>query len=67
MASEKRTSANALDHSHHLSDFARRYGLSPLKGLQKYFENKNLISFSGGPSVFPRLSHANISPPCRHP
>ena len=45
MSCEKRR--NAIDHSHHLSDLARRYGLSPLKGLQKYFNN-DLILFAGG-------------------
>jgi aromatic amino acid aminotransferase I len=55
MSSEKRTSTKALDHSHHISDYARRYALSPLKALQKYFD-KDLISFSGGTCVFPRRS-----------
>jgi aromatic amino acid aminotransferase I len=44
---EKKKRANAVDHSHHLSDLARRYGLSPLKGLQKYF-GKDVIPFAGG-------------------
>lgn len=53
---------NALDHSHHLSDLARRYGLSPLKGLQKYFD-KDLIPFAGGALIIP-LSSAIVT---RHP
>ncbi|KAI0278621.1 pyridoxal phosphate-dependent transferase [Russula aff. rugulosa BPL654] len=56
MSCEKRT--NAIDHSHHLSDLARRYGVSPLKGLQKYFSD-DLIPFAGGlpsPEYFPFTS-----------
>ena len=48
MSCEKRT--NAIDHSHHLSDLARRYGVSPLKGLQKYFSD-DLIPFAGGAHI----------------
>jgi hypothetical protein len=49
MSLEKR--ANAIDHSHHLSDLARRYDLSPLKGLQKYY-GKDLIPFAGGALIY---------------
>ncbi|KAI0299111.1 PLP-dependent transferase [Multifurca ochricompacta] len=56
---------NALDHSHHVSDFARRYAVSPLKGLQKYY-GRDLISFAGGlpsPEYFPFTSiSADILP-----
>ncbi|KAI9464294.1 PLP-dependent transferase [Russula earlei] len=54
MSSEKK----AVDHSHHLSDLARRHALSPLKGLQKYY-GKDLIPFAGGlpsPEYFPFTS-----------
>jgi len=57
MSSEKRTH-NALDHSHHLSDHARRYAPSPLKSLQKYY-GPSTISFAGGlpsPEYFPFTS-----------
>ncbi len=48
MSSEEQRT-KAVDLSHHFCDYARRYGFSPLKDLQKYFEkNKNIISFSGG-------------------
>jgi hypothetical protein len=49
MSWEKR-GTKALDHSHHISDYARRYIPSPLKGLQKYFDD-DLIPFAGGASV----------------
>lgn len=64
MPCEKRT--NAIDHSHHLSDLARRYGLSPLKGLQKYY-NDGLIPFAGGALIIRhcvQLSH-DTTPPRR--
>jgi hypothetical protein len=60
MSSEKRPRSVALDHSHHLSVVARRYDLSPLKGLQKYF-SKDLIPFAGGPFVFVLLSHDRLT------
>jgi hypothetical protein len=44
MSSEKRT--KAVDLSHHVSDYARRYAPSPLKGLQKHHGTK--IVLSGG-------------------
>ena len=44
MSSEKRT--KAVDLYHHISDYARRYAPSPLKGLQKHHDNK--IVLSGG-------------------
>jgi hypothetical protein len=44
MSSEKRT--EAVDLSHHVSDYARRYAPSPLKGLQKHHGTK--IVLSGG-------------------
>lgn len=50
MSLEKR--ANAIDHSHHLSDYARRYNPSYLKGLQKYYRN-DLIPFAGGAPIYP--------------
>lgn len=50
MSWEKRT--NAIDHSHHLSDYARRYNPSYLKGLQKYY-GKDLIPFAGGALIYP--------------
>ncbi|KAI9432476.1 pyridoxal phosphate-dependent transferase [Lactarius indigo] len=63
MSSEKRT--KAVDLSHHVSDFARRYAPSPLKGLQKYF-SKDTIPLAGGlpsPNYFPFTSvSANILP-----
>ncbi|KAH9174517.1 pyridoxal phosphate-dependent transferase [Lactarius sanguifluus] len=63
MSSEKRP--KAVDLSHHLSDFARRYTLSPLKGLQKYY-GKDTIALAGGlpsPDYFPFTSvSANILP-----
>ncbi|KAI0310919.1 PLP-dependent transferase [Amylostereum chailletii] len=46
MHSEKQHAA--LDHSHHLSDYARRFRLSPLKGLQKYYGRDDMIAFAGG-------------------
>jgi hypothetical protein len=53
----------ALDHSHHISDYARRYALSPLKALQKYSED-DLTCFSGGVSVsLPHLSLSDIHIP----
>ncbi|KAH9055318.1 PLP-dependent transferase, partial [Lactarius vividus] len=55
----------AVDLSHHVSDFARRYVLSPLKGLQKY-RGKDTIVLSGGlpsPDYFPFTSlSADILP-----
>ncbi|KAI0265959.1 PLP-dependent transferase [Gloeopeniophorella convolvens] len=36
-----------VDLSHHISAYARRYSLSPLKGLQKY-RDKDIIQFAGG-------------------
>jgi hypothetical protein len=63
MSSEKR-GTKTLDHSHHISDYARRYILSPLKQLQKYSE-EDLICFSGGtprPSL-PSLWHEVIHIP----
>ncbi|KAH8989735.1 PLP-dependent transferase [Lactarius akahatsu] len=63
MSSEKRP--KAIDLSHHVSDFARRYALSPLKGLQKYY-GKDTIGLAGGlpsPDYFPFTSvSANILP-----
>ncbi|KAH9012429.1 PLP-dependent transferase [Lactarius pseudohatsudake] len=63
MSSEKRP--KAVDLSHHVSDFARRYALSPLKGLQKYY-GKDTIGLAGGlpsPDYFPFTSlSANILP-----
>ncbi|KAH9009850.1 pyridoxal phosphate-dependent transferase [Lactarius deliciosus] len=63
MSSEKRP--KAIDLSHHISDFARRYALSPLKGLQKYY-GRDLIALAGGlpsPDYFPFTSvSANILP-----
>ncbi|KAH9022373.1 PLP-dependent transferase [Lactarius deliciosus] len=63
MSSEKRP--KAIDLSHHISDFARRYALSPLKGLQKYY-GKDTIGLAGGlpsPDYFPFTSvSANILP-----
>ena len=62
MSWEKR--ANAIDHSHHLSDYARRYALSPLKGLQKYY-GKDLIPFGGGAFIYQMpacFSFYSISP-----
>ncbi|KAI9453469.1 PLP-dependent transferase [Lactarius psammicola] len=49
MSSEKR--AKAVDLSHHVSDFARRYAPSPLKGLQKYY-GKSEIILAGGELSF---------------
>ena len=49
MSSEKRT--KAVDLSHHISDYARRYVPSPLKGLQKHFR-EDLITFAGGELSF---------------
>jgi aromatic amino acid aminotransferase I / 2-aminoadipate transaminase len=37
----------AIDLSHHISHFARRYEISPLKGIQKRF-GKDLIPLAGG-------------------
>ena len=51
MSTEKR-GTKALDHSHHISGYARRYVPSPLKQLQKYSED-DLICLSGGASVSP--------------
>jgi len=65
MSSEKR-GTKAMDHSHHISDYARRYALSPLKGLQKYF-NDDMIPFAGGASVSPVTLTRGISPLCRRP
>lgn len=63
MSSEKRP--KAIDLSHHVSDFARRYAVSPLKGLQKYY-GRDLIALAGGlpsPDYFPFTSvSANILP-----
>ena len=36
----------AVDLSHHISDYARRYAPSPLKGLQKHHDNKIVLSGS---------------------
>ncbi|CCL98270.1 uncharacterized protein FIBRA_00264 [Fibroporia radiculosa] len=54
MASEKRQ--KAIDLSHHLSDLSRARGVSPLKGLAKYFGRPGVISLAGGlpnPAYFP--------------
>ncbi|KAH9023085.1 PLP-dependent transferase [Lactarius pseudohatsudake] len=63
MSSEKRP--KAIDLSHHVSDFARRYAVSPLKGLQKYY-GRDLIALAGGlpsPDYFPFTSvSASILP-----
>ncbi|KAI0247958.1 PLP-dependent transferase [Lactifluus subvellereus] len=56
MSSEQRN--KAIDLSHHISDFARRYAPSPLKSLHKYF-GKDLILLSSGlpsPDYFPFTS-----------
>ncbi|KAG6817459.1 hypothetical protein H0H87_008627 [Tephrocybe sp. NHM501043] len=47
---------DAVDLLHHLSDVARARGISPLKGLQKYFGKPGIISLAGGlphPDYFP--------------
>lgn len=62
MSWEKR--ANAIDHSHHLSDYACRYALSPLKGLQKYY-GKDLIPFAGGALSIKCLRALLSLTPCR--
>lgn len=38
----------AIDLSHHLSDVSRAREQSPLKGLQRFLGNPNLISLAGG-------------------
>ena len=40
--------SKAIDLSHHLSDVSRARGLSPLKGLARYFDRPGLISLAGG-------------------
>lgn len=47
---------DAIDLSHHLSQSSRKRGVSPLKGLQKYYGKPGLISLAGGlpsPEYFP--------------
>ncbi|KAF8897502.1 pyridoxal phosphate-dependent transferase [Infundibulicybe gibba] len=47
---------DAIDLSHHLSTLSRARGLSPLKGLQRYFGKPGIISLAGGlpsPDYFP--------------
>ncbi|TFY79839.1 hypothetical protein EWM64_g4169 [Hericium alpestre] len=54
MSLEKRP--KSIDLAHHLSEVARKRNVSPLKGLQKYFNNDDLISLAGGmptPAYFP--------------
>ncbi|KAH9012428.1 PLP-dependent transferase [Lactarius pseudohatsudake] len=64
MSSEKRP--KAIDLSHHVSDFARRYALSPLKDLEKYYGGDLIALLAGGlpsPDYFPFTSlSANILP-----
>ncbi|KIK93495.1 hypothetical protein PAXRUDRAFT_144943 [Paxillus rubicundulus Ve08.2h10] len=45
-----------VDLSHHLSELSKARGISPLKGLQKYFGRPGLITLAGGfpsPAYFP--------------
>ncbi|KAI0041417.1 PLP-dependent transferase [Auriscalpium vulgare] len=49
MASEKQ--AKAIDVSHHLSDYANNFQVSPLKGLQKYMERSDMLPLAGGTSL----------------
>lgn len=47
---------DAIDLSHHLSEVSKNRGLSPLKGLQKYFGKPGMLSLAGGtpsPVYFP--------------
>jgi aromatic amino acid aminotransferase I / 2-aminoadipate transaminase len=46
MATKKRQ--EAIDLSHHFSEVSKARATSPLKGLQKYLNNPNLISLAGG-------------------
>ncbi len=59
MSSEKL--AKAVDLSHHVSDYARGYAPSPLKGLQKYY-GKDQIALAGGElSFIPSDKHEHRS------
>ena len=49
MSSEKRT--QAVDLSHHVSDYARRYAPSPLKDLQRYYGEAEIALAGGGLSL----------------
>ncbi|KDR83779.1 hypothetical protein GALMADRAFT_110657 [Galerina marginata CBS 339.88] len=59
MANEKGTVSSkpdAIDLSHHLSVLARNRGISPLKGLHKYFGQPGILNLAGGlpsPDYFP--------------
>lgn len=56
MSSEKRSTSNAIDLSHHLSDLAKNRTESPLKGMWKYMGKPGLIVMAGGtphPNYFP--------------
>jgi hypothetical protein len=67
LASEKFASSQgeAVDLSHHLSRVARERMLSPLKGLQKYFDKPGVISLAGGWIYFVplRITRLTISLP----
>ena len=59
MPSEKRT--GAVDLSHHVSDYCRRYAPSPLKDLQKYYDKVEISLAGGGLSLFPSCTHERRS------
>jgi aromatic amino acid aminotransferase I len=59
MSSEKRT--QAVDLSHHVSDYARRYAPSALKDLQKYYEKAEIVLAGGGLSLHPSDKHEHRS------
>jgi len=48
---------DAIDLSHHLSEISKSRGLSPLKGLQKYFGKPGMLSLAGG-QIYPSSSPA---------
>ena len=50
-AEKEKQQPPAPDHSHHLSQYARKFRVSPLKGLQKYFGREGQIAFAGGTST----------------
>ena len=59
MSSEKRT--HAVDLSHHVSDYGRRYAPSPLKDLQKYYDKAQIV-LAGGESSLVNSPTTNIPP-----
>jgi hypothetical protein len=51
---------DAVDLTHHISDYAKRFRVSPLKGLQKYFRKDGMIMLAGG-AFFYRLDVAGAA------